>query len=222
MTVSLSVTLCLITDGRANCICETLDSLVAHIPFQFQHAVLVNDSGNKHYATWLNVRYPTFTKVHHETRRGFAGAVRSAWENIPKCDYVMTLEDDFTFNRDIDVVALCELLADNPHLAQVVLRRQAWNTDELAAGGVVELHPEWYIDKEHKGHPYLEHRMFYSTNVNVMPYAITLRQWPNVEHSEGVFSHALIADGYSFAYWGARTDAPWIHHIGTQRIGIFY
>lgn len=222
MTVSLSVTLCLITDGRANCICETLDSLVAHIPFQFQHAVLVNDSGNKHYATWLNVRYPTFTKVHHETRRGFAGAVRSAFENIPKCDWIFYCEDDFRFERDINITAMASVLAAHPKLAQLVLKRQAWNSEEIAAGGVVELHPEWYTEREYEGNYYLEHSAYYSTNPALIPYAITLRHWRNEEQSEGKFGWDLKNEGYTFAFWGKRSDPNWVTHIGTQRIGIQY
>lgn len=220
--MSPTITLLVITDGRSECICDTLDSLVKNVPHQFAHSLMINDSGNPYYATWLNVRYPTFTKVHHEHRRGFAGAVRSAWESLPACDFVFTLEDDFTFNRPVDVLAMADLLSAHPDLAQVVLKRQAWNSDEVSAGGVVELHPEWFTEREYNGQPYLEHRAFYSTNPNLMPFAITQLGWPNVEHSEGVFSAQLKEKGYSFAYWGARSDPPFVHHIGAQRIGVFY
>lgn len=217
-----SITLLVMTDGRSECICDTLDSLVKNISYPFTYSLMINDSGNPHYATWLNVRYPTFTKVHHELRRGFAGAVRSAWESLPICDFVFTLEDDFTFNRPVDLLAMVDLLKTFPHLAQVVLKRQAWNSDEISAGGVVELHPDWFTEKQCNGTTYLEHRAFYSTNPNLMPFAITQYGWPNVEHSEGVFSAQLKDLGYSFAYWGARSDPPAVNHIGAQRIGVYY
>lgn len=212
----------IVTDGRRECILRTVEALTHHLIGQVDYTLLIDDSGDAQYASWLDLVFPLFQQVHHNMRRGFAGAVISAWSNLPECDYVLTCEDDMVLTQDIHLSELVTILEANPQLAQVVLKRQAWNESEIAAGGIVELHPDDYTDMETNGIAWALHRLFYSTNVNLMPYRITRLGWPNVEHSEGHFGAKLKENGYSFAYLGHKFDAPKVEHIGLQRIGAFY
>lgn len=218
----MTVALIIVTDGRGELLVRTTRALQEHLIGTLDYSLIIDDSGDTRYAQWLDSLYPSFQIVHHVNRRGFAGAVISAWENIPPCDFVLTCEDDMVLREDIRITDLITILAGNPQLSQVVLKRQAWNEHEVAAGGIVEMHPTDYTNMETGGVKWAHHHRHYSTNVNLMPYAITRLGWPNVEHSEGMFGAKLREYGYSFGMLGHKFDAPKVKHIGTQRIGVFY
>lgn len=225
--VSQEVTLIVFTDGRGEYLARTMQSMTEHIAYQFQHALMVDDSGNAQYAAWLDQMFPTFRHIHHAQRVGFAASIRSAWQNVPRCGYLFTLEDDFTFNEDVDIVQLRMILESEPTLAQVVLKRQAWNEAEKEAGGIVELHPDWYTEKEVAGAWISEQSVFYSTNPNLMRYELIQNlslpdnniAWPLVDQSEGKYGAWLRKKGYHFAFLGRKFDPPRVEHIGLHRIG---
>jgi glycosyltransferase involved in cell wall biosynthesis len=177
-------------------------------------------------------------------RNGFGGAIRYAWEHLAtysEADYVFHLEDDFTFNRQVDLDAMAKVLIHNPHLAQMALRRQAWNEAERAAGGVIEQHPDDYVDcsavavSTRSGElairvDWLEHTRFFTTNpcmyarrTAALPgQPATFDAWPAGPNSEGHYGILLREAGYRFGFWGRREDAPWVHHIGDERAGNGY
>lgn len=214
-------TLLVITDGRDRCLTRTLNSAVEALP-TFDHYVMVNDSLDAVFGEWLGANWPMFDILHPTTKRGFGGAIQAGWDAIPPCDYVFHLEDDFVFNQPVDLDRFVELLELNPALAQVALKRQPWNAEERAAGGIVEQHPFDFEDHELGALHWTEHRRFFTTNPSLYPYELTRRGWPQCEHSEGVFTHQLLEDGLRFAYWGKRFDPPRVHHIGDERVGHGY
>lgn len=216
------ITLMVVTDGRRECLEQTLATFYWHIdPTHIGRRVVVNDCPDPAYEKWLD----TLGFDHHVRplgqRRGFAGAIAAGWNAIGDTDFVFHLEDDFLMNRDIDLAALAGVLDRNPHLAQMALRRQPWNETEAAAGGVVEVMPDAYQDCTDGTHHWLEHRVFFTTNPSLYRRSLVDRGWPLVEHSEGIFSHHLFADpDLRSGYWGRRTDKPWVHHIGVMRAGV--
>lgn len=142
-----------------------------------------------------------------------------------KADYIFHLEDDFTFNQFIDVSTLAGILGRNPHLAQIALRRQPWNEQERAAGGVVEQYPDAYKDCEDEfGNKWLEHRLFFTSNPSLYRRQLIVEhEWPDVQHSEGIFTHTLLKDpDVRFAFYGARSTPPLVEHIGVTRVGSGY
>lgn len=155
---------------------------------------------------------------HHEL--GFAGAIQAGWDAVLEsgADYVVHVEADFTFNVHAPIKGMIQLLEAQPHLAQVCLKRQPWSPAERAAGGIVERHPENYTSHGF----WTEHKVCFSTNPCVYRASLCERGWPQVPQSEGIFTHQLLADGLSFAFWGAPLDAPTVTHIGRHRTGTGY
>lgn len=194
----MTVCLVVISDGRP-CHAQALASAAANLP-QFDQLVHIDDTM-------------------HEL--GFAGAIREAWDRV-ECDYVFHLEADFTFTAPVPVSGMIGVLADNPDLVQLVLKRQPWNAEETAAGGIVEQHPDDYTERCEDYQTWTEHRRFFSTNPCVYAKHWTHEGWPQVPRSEGIFTHRLLEDpDVRFGFWGGKFDAPLVHHIG-ERTGTGY
>lgn len=217
------ITLLVLTDGRSGYLERTLKTFelsVTQAPITKR--VIVNDCpGNPEHEAWIDSLGFDVHLRPHSNRRGFAGAIRAGWDTIGEdTDYVFHLEDDFVFTRHVDLLAIARVLRDHPHLVQMALRRQPWNENEIAAGGVIEANPDQYSDRSDGFNWWLEHRMFFTTNPSLYPRRISTRGWPDVPNSEGIFSHILFADPtLHSAYWGKREDPPWVLHIGVARAG---
>lgn len=157
-----------------------------------------------------------------EHRLGFAGAVQYGWEQI-ETDWVFHLEGDFLFNQEPPIEEMVNLLIRRPYLAQVVLKRQAWNRDEKRAGGIVELHPNDFHEVTDGVSTWTEHRRFFSTNPSVYSSRLCRLGWPQESESEGKFTHRLLADPLlRFAFWGHKFQPPMVNHIGEHRAGHGY
>jgi len=212
------------TDGRRDCLQRTLASFDLSVdPALIDRRVVVNDCvESPEYGYWLDTLGFDEQIRPLDARRGFAGAVATGWEAVADADYVFHLEDDFVFQRHVDLKLMVEVLDGHPELAQMALKRQPCNDDELRAGGVVELRSTDFMDCVDHGAWWLEHRCFFTTNPSLIPSATIARGWPRVERSEGVFSLSLFEDLNAVCgYWGRRSDPPWVHHVGT-RVGTGY
>lgn len=219
--------LLVMTDGRRDCIEQTIASARTNIHGDISRRVIHDDSGDPAYRMWLGAWFGDFEIVSTGQRSGFGGAIQSAWRYL-RCfpgneRFVVHLEDDFTFNHPVDLLPMVRVLNENPHVVQLALRRQPWNADERAAGGIVEQHPGDYDDVFDGRQHWLEHRRFFTTNPCVYRMALTSKVWPNGSHSEGVFTHELLANpDIRFGFWGARDSGEWVTHIGTERAGVGY
>ena len=217
----------IITDGRVNVLKLTIASFLQQVG-PVDELYLYDDSGVAGTRDLLKKRYPQFTFIEHPSgeRQGFGGAIRTVWQHLrdhSEADYIFHLEDDFTFNHVVDLVDLQTILQYRPHLAQVALLRQAWNPDEKAAGGLLELHPEWYEAHHDRWRDWLEHDQFFTTNPSLYRRSLIEEwDWPEGENSEGRFSLDLRFDGRKFGYWGKIDDPPVVHHIGAHRHGNGY
>lgn len=192
-----------ITDGREDYAERSLASAKEHLP-EPDGLITIDDSD-------------------HEL--GFAGAIAAGWERVraTRADYVLHLEHDFVFLRTPPLARMIALLERRPELVQVCLKRQPWSEREKAAGGIVEADPEHFTQRTDHGDIYTEHRKFFSTNPSVYPAALCHQGWPQVEHSEGIFTHRLLEDPrVKFAFWGAKFDPPMVEHIGLTRAGHGY
>jgi len=214
------------TDGRSY-IQQSIESLDAELLGPISRKVIHDDSGDELHRGWLAERFPTWEIITTPGRSGFGGAYRSAWEwvaaNVSE-RFVFSTEDDFTFNRPVDLEELAGVLDSQPNLVQLALRRQPWNDAERAAGGIVEQHPEAYADVwDACGHAWLEHRLFFTTNPSLIRTGLCAAGWPDVPQSEGIFSHRLLCDSSArFGFWGARDSGEWVTHIGAERAGTGY
>lgn len=214
------------TDGRTNLLRRTIESFEANVTGEIVERWIYDDSGNRKQRELIAKMFPQWTLINHPTgeRQGFAGAVRTGWDalrNYSIADWVFHLEDDFTFNRPVDLDDLQNVMVKRPILAQIALLRQAWNPDEVAAGGLLEMNPDAYIPHlDRDGREWLEHDMFFTTNPSLYRKSlIEMFDWPAGPESEGRFGLKLREAGYRYAYWGARDDGPLVHHIGEHRSG---
>lgn len=212
----MSVTLIVITDGR-DTLGPTLASAAENLRGDFTRRILVNDAGDAQTSARLHQELGGIFEIVSGPRTGFAGAVRKAWAQIDPDDggYVFHLEDDFTFERPVDVDAMTAVLVSDPRLVQVALKRQPVNHVELDAGGVVECWPDEWKDHDHP-HPHLTASLWFTTNPSLYRTDLTRRGWPDCSGSEAEFARRLPA-GWRMAYMGNRTDPPWVRHIGDTR-----
>jgi len=220
------LTLIVMTDGRR----EYLEQAAA--TFERLHGpitarVIHDDSGEPDYAAWLHEAFDGWTIVSTGARSGFAGAYRSAWSWLRdncRTDWVFSTEDDFTFERDVDLTAMASVMLLRP-MAQMALLRQPWNRAEQAAGGIVEQHPDDYLDRSDGTHHWLQHRRFFTTNPNLTRLRfIKAHDWPEGSESEGRFGVDLFASEpmTTCGFWGPRGAGPWVRHIGAHRAGTVY
>lgn len=229
------ITLLVMTDGRRDCIAETIPSALASLSGPITDRVIHDDSGDPDYRAWLADQFPTFTLIGAQSgRSGFGGAIASAWAWLvanSSTQFVFHLEDDFIFNRIVNLEAMADVLVRHSHITQMALRRQPWNDDERAAGGIVEQHPDDYREVAGlHGYPvgdhlaWLEHRRFFTTNPSLYRTELCRRGWPTASNSEGRFSIDLFAHDplLRSGFWGARDSGEWVTHIGRDRVGSGY
>lgn len=219
------ISLVVMTDGRADCLTESVASLdQLHGPIT--RRIIHDDSGDSDYRDWLTATFPQFDLVATSRRSGFSGAYAHAWRHLAELPepFVFSTEDDFVFTRPVDLVGMMDVLDENPCLAQLALRRQPWNAEERAAGGIVEQHPGDYREMFDQGHRHwLEHRRFFTTNPSLFRRSLCERGWPDMPQSEGMFSHALFTNPeVRCGFWGSRDSGEWVRHIGHQRVGVGY
>lgn len=220
------IALIVMTDGRRDCITQTMAALEANLVGPITRRIMHDDSGDPDHRDWLFNAYPNYEPWWSEQRLGFAGAYRSTWESlrfVPE-PLIFSIEDDMVINRPVDVAAMAAVLDANPHLVQMALRRQPWNPVEVAAGGVVEVNPASYQEQTNGTDVWLEHRLFFSTNCSLYRRGLIMdRDWPDGADSEGRFGIDLFQDPVVRAgYWGSWDSGEWINHIGTQRAGHGY
>lgn len=244
------VALLIITDGRTEYLAQTLASAADNLPLsRFVSFVLVNDSGSSladdhplrifrellNKAEAADADFEWLYIAPKSGKRGFAGAIQAGWAAITGADrvksldrgptHVFHLEDDFTFNEPVDIDGMALVLEDDLHVAQVALQRQPVNDVEAAAGGVIAMWPDEYAEHEDVARKlrWCEHDLFFTTNPSL--YRATLpatHPWPSGARSEEAYTAQLRAAGYRFAFWGAKTDPPKVHHIGEHRTGTGY
>lgn len=216
-----------ITDGRDSYLNSAVESGRANLQGSITERWMYDDTGDDAYRARLAERFPDFEHINGGPRQGFGGAIQRAWGEISErstARFVFHHEADFTFNQKVDLDEMAGLLQRQPHLAQVALRRQPWNAEEIAAGGIVEQHPDDYTERsDDHGAVWLEHRRFFTTNPCLYRRTLCERDWPSGDQSEGRFGIELTTqEAVSFAFWSSRDTPPLVHHIGEQRAGTGY
>lgn len=219
------ITLLVMTDGRRDYLEQTLTSASVNLRGPISVKLIHDDSGDPAYAAWLRETYEPLGYVIHSTgqRSGFGGAIRSAWCWLREHDrnpLIFHLEDDFTFPVPVPTADMTNLLA-NPEIAQVSLMRQAWNGDEIRAGGVVNANPGAFT-LEPSPIPHLRHRAYFTTNPSIYRRELILsHEWPTGDQSEGRFTLDVFTDPTTCAAVIGDGE-PNCHHIGEQRTGNGY
>jgi hypothetical protein len=226
--VSAPIPLIVLTNGRRDCISQTVPSITKHLT-GYGDTVIVDDSGNREYRAWLATEFPDalLTAVGPEPA-GYWRAMRTVW-SIARgsgADAVWLAEDDFTLLDDLDVACLDRVLDEHPYLTQIALRRQPWFGNEIAYGGMLEaLEAQglMFAETSDGKHHWIEHRACFTGNPCLIPQRTFAHDWPEGEWSESRFGRLLFADPLARgAYWGRRDDPPRVEHIGHERVGTDY
>lgn len=223
----MTIALLVVTDGRLDYLEQCIASAEQNLYGSISERWMYDDTGDDEHRRWLCGRFPQFIHVDDGPRQGFGGAINAAWRQLVACSvasYVFHVEQDFTFNRPVDLDAMTYVLDTHKHLIQLALRRQPWNPAEHAAGGVIEQYPDDYTECTDGEYQWLEHRRFFTTNPSLYRWQLMTRGWPDGEQSEGRFGFRLMTeDGFArFGFWGRREDPPAVHHIGQERVGHGY
>lgn len=237
---SNDITVLITTDGRTHYLDRTIASFESMVTGSFAQLLIHDDSGDPAVHNSIRLHAPDWGLVTTPGRSGFAGSRRHAWDHLRRhCQspWVFMLEDDFTFNRPVDLGAMLPIMRRNQHLTQMAFRRQGWNGPEIEAGGVVELRPDefedhsdvvWDLDQPVAGtdtmtlarrERWLEHRLFWTSNPSLFRLRLTDNEWPDGLYSEAEFCNRIFTEHpeWRSGYWGPRTDGPWVHHIGDER-----
>lgn len=202
----------IITDGRGEYLEQMWGSLQWDGP-DFTHTVLVDDSGDDEYGQWCRELIRPDVFVHHNNRRGLAAAIQSGWNALGDVDYVLHLEEDFTFPEPIPVDRMMRLLDHEPDLAQVCLKRQPWSPIEVTMGGFMELHPNDYQNHICEGVRYVSHTRCFSFNPCLYPGWIRSFR----ADLEAPLTQVMLQGKLRFAYYGHTEDDPRCIHIGEKR-----
>jgi hypothetical protein len=219
----MSVVLLVMTDGRDDVLAQTIRSAEERLHGHITRKVIHSDNGQWH-VDGLRAFYPGW-EVIGGRRLGFGGAINRAWRHVADGTepFVFHLEDDFVFNRHIDVDELAGVMNAHPHIVQMALRRQPWNEQERAAGGIVQMWPDEYTEVAWRNHRWLEHRLFLTTNPALWRTSRCAQGWPDTAGSERAYSDAVFTDSTLVsAFWGPRHSGEVVTHIGLQRVGRNY
>lgn len=207
-----------VTDGRPNLLQRTIRSWEEE-GCHLDVTVVIDDSGDPMYGAEIRALWPSFDIRSYPIKLGFNGAIQEGWNALlgKGLDYVVHIEDDWEFLGKAPIQNMIDVLSKRGGLAQLVLKRQPVNADEIKAGGIVEQWPDEYVEHRSGDDVWTEHSLFFSTNPCVYPAEIINYRWPQTVRSEAAFTRQLVSEGYRFAFWGAKFDAPRVHHIGDVR-----
>lgn len=214
-----------LTAGRRKYLEQTIASFEERVHGVIGSRVIQDDSGDPEFGKWLADAFPEWTIITTPGKTGFTEAIRSLWyyqlnRNGTGAPYIFHLEEDFTFNMDVDLNDMIKVLEFDSKLAQVALLRGPWAPDEHKAGGIIQQHPSSYQFLDANGIPYIRHRRYFTTNPSLYRRDIMERGWPNVRNSELGFTKKLRARGMMFGFLGDGT--PMVTHIGDERVGLGY
>lgn len=235
MGVAVSVAILVVTDGRDDYLGQTVAALEANVTGPITERWMFDDVGNERHVRKLADWYPQYRVFGAQRRLGFGGAIAYAWNMLAEASdasWVLHVEDDQLVTRPVDLADLIGLSEAQPHLAQVALRRQAWNAEERAAGGFIEAAPGWYTERTEGGYTWVETTRNWTTNVSLYRRDLCALGWPDGVASEGRYGFQLRerglpwgipGDDVRFGFWGGlESGREWIRHIGEHRAGTGY
>jgi len=221
----------LLTHGSAPTLYDCLDSFAKQVtPAPAELLCVVDGAGRLPPVDSLGV----WRIVQNTRQQGFCKATRMLWRLAASSEhpYVLYLENDFLFTRELDLRPLAKVLDHEPTLAQMQLMRDAVNREEKAAGGLFESRPGEYYERYYAESSdamragqvrcWQEHHSYLTTNPSLMRREFMAENsWPDdgLPECEGRFGVDLVAKGYSFGVWG--NGQPWTRHVG-KRLGFGY
>lgn len=201
---------------------QTMASLTEQVSGPIVQRVIYDCWGDSGIRAWLTEEFEPlgFYVVGPEMSVDYTGSMISMWRYLSKRakgDFIFAVEDDFTYQRPVDLAPMIEVLRDDPFLVQIALLRDPCYQDEKETGGILGWPEPAFTRKPDR----LEHRLFWTANPSLFRRSITDHPWPAGKHSETLFGKRLFNDKrLRAAFWGQGEE--WIRHIGEIRAGVGY
>lgn len=208
-------TLLVMSHGRRDCLTQAINSIHSNLRGRIDNWVIHSDAPDPKFNDWVKQWWGGILIV-NEGERGFGNAIRNAWNNVDD-DYIIHWEEDFVLKEEVNADLMQWILNTSPELAQVALKRQPWNQQEKAMGGIVEQDPGSYTEETRYGYVITKHRKFFTTNPSVYGRNVVELGWPEGSESEGRFGLKLWDAGLYSAYLGGKYEKPKVEHIGYER-----
>lgn len=209
------------TNGRPDVLDRTLESFDLRVRPRPEEVLIVDDSGDEHYVRYLMQlaeTHPGWSVSWHPKAQGFCATVRDAWKMAAsgRQDWVYWSEDDFIYERAVELGDLADVMEHEASIAQMGLMRQPVNDVEIAAGSVFNAYRDRYVVQGSGSRRWLRSRTNFSTGSSLIRRRfMEERPWPDYPADcEGRYSIDLLAAGYEFGVWG--TGEPWIRHEGVR------
>lgn len=209
------VIVCL-TNGARDTLAPTLASAEEMLAGPIGRRIIANDSGRP-------LDFDGWDDVPIGRRSGYTRATKAALELSMGSGqpWVFFLEDDFTFNEPIDLAEMQAIMASEPRLIQLSLKRQPWYDYELEAGGIIEAKPQAFEQRD----GFVAHRDYWAQNPMLCRRSfLAEHEWPLQSGSERAFAKHIFRQhpSYIAGIYGRIEDPPRCTHIGTERAGVGY
>lgn len=221
----MKVLLGIIGNGRPDFLERSTASIEEKVKYPFFGRILIDDSGDAKYAEELEQKYGSrYHVIAHPENRGLSGSIRTLWETAQMLDvdYIFHVEEDFTFEVDVDIEKMISILNMAPHLWQVALKRQPVNAEEAEVGGFMQQDPGAYVQYYSNFDPslvWVEQRKFFTLNPCVYSINITRPLWPKGGGEREFSQHVFQNEESACAFLGSIDDPPLVDHIGNYRGG---
>lgn len=115
-------------EGREHLMRETYDTFRTHTDYTFDRTILAVDGG---YEQKLIHHIQPDVLVQSPQRKGYVASVRRALPLV-ESEYFFWLEDDYRFNRDVDVGWMLDVLRERTSAIQLRLISQTLEPDQLS------------------------------------------------------------------------------------------
>jgi hypothetical protein len=213
------------TTSRYEYLIPTMESFHENVNFGDNniYKILIDDyplRRNENILNKLVKKYNIDKLILNDENMGYSVTWKKMWQNIPKdIDYIWHQEDDFTFNKKVDINALISILENRKiQLFQIFLKRNIVfekndyirNIENNKCGDRVVINKQELILCNH----------YFNANPSLYPYWITQENYsenpqetPIINYLKKKYTH-----GYS-AMLGGRNDINIINHIGQYTQG---
>lgn len=226
-------------DERSSYLRRSLASITDQVTGNIVQRVVYSDWDDDRREELVAIVEPFGFYVAGDGHHGYTASMQRLWGYIRRRaigEFVFQTEDDFVFDREVDLDALATTLRSDPKLAQVALLRDAYYQDEKETGGILGWPEPAFTRVELNGQTRLEHRLFFTANPSLFRRSLASEiAWPSdIESrrllgrrpdqspsSETAFGRRLFADPSTrVAFWGGGEQ--WVSHIGAVRAGVTY
>lgn len=212
------------TNGRKDLILESRKSWYKNLIGSIDKEIILDDSGDDVYHSWLQDEYPSATVIRYSTENlGYTKTMQNCFDLALKsgCEYILHTEDDFILNIQISLESLIEILRENKDLSQIALKRQRVYDWEFIGKDLIEAISKSGHSVEERVYPETisVHTAYWTANPHVYPVQIAKIGWPNENNSEKAFGDKVFSLGYKSANLGKSDDQNHIEHIGVYSLG---